>query len=69
MGVSKPNGGKPKMPDSEAKKRWIKENTTVLRIKLNHNTDDDILRYLETVDSMAGVVKKAIREYIKNHSV
>lgn len=55
------------MPDSEAKKRWMKENTTVIRVKLNHNTDAEIVEYIKNVDSVAGLIKKALREYIKNH--
>lgn len=35
------------MPDSEAKKAWIKANTTVLTLKLNHNTDADLLEALQ----------------------
>ena len=35
------------MPDSEAKKAWIKANTTVLTLKLNHNTDTDLLEALQ----------------------
>lgn len=35
------------MPDSEAKKEWMKQNTTFIGLKLNHNTDRDILDALE----------------------
>lgn len=35
------------MPDSEAKRRWISENTTMVTLKLNHRTDADILAALE----------------------
>lgn len=35
------------MPDSEAKKAWIKENTTFIGLKLNHNTDADLLEALQ----------------------
>ena len=35
------------MPDSEAKKKWIKENTVFIGLKLNKRTDADILGYLE----------------------
>ena len=55
------------MPDSEAKKRWMAENTTVIRVKLNHNTDKDIMEYIKGVASIAGLIKVAIREYMKNH--
>ena len=35
------------MPDSEAKRRWISENTTMITLKLNNRTDADILAALE----------------------
>lgn len=35
------------MADSEAKKEWIKANTTFIGLKLNHNTDSDILEALQ----------------------
>lgn len=33
--------------DSEAKRAWIKENTTFIGLKLNNRTDADILDALE----------------------
>lgn len=35
------------MPDSEAKKNWMKENTIHFTIRLNKKTDADILAALE----------------------
>ena len=35
------------MPESEAKKAWMKEHTTFVGLKLNHNTDFDILDALQ----------------------
>ena len=35
------------MPDSEAKKAWMKANTTFIGLKLNHNTDTDLLEALQ----------------------
>ena len=35
------------MADSEAKKEWIKANTTFIGLRLNHNTDSDILEALQ----------------------
>lgn len=40
-----PKGGN--MADSQAKKDWMKANTTVFTLKLNHNTDTDILEALQ----------------------
>lgn len=35
------------MPDHPSKIRWEKENVTQVSIKLNHNTDSDILEALQ----------------------
>ena len=35
------------MPDSEAKRQWTAQNTTFIGLKLNNNTDADILAALE----------------------
>ncbi len=35
------------MSDSTAKKEWMKLNTTIIGLKLNNNTDQDILQALE----------------------
>lgn len=50
------------MPDSEAKKRWIKEHTTTITVKFNHNTDKELLKKLKSVDSKAGYIKKLIEQ-------
>ena len=54
------------MPDSQAKKAWIKANTIQATVKLNRNTDTDIINYFGDKIS-AAVIKAALREYIKNH--
>nr|DAE43871.1 MAG TPA: hypothetical protein [Caudoviricetes sp.] len=35
------------MPDSEAKRQWMVQNTTFIGLKLNNKTDADILTALE----------------------
>ncbi len=54
------------MPDSEAKKRWMKENSTNVGVKFMHKSDADLLRYLEGKQKSA-VIKLALREYMENH--
>ena len=54
------------MPESEAKKAWMKANTVQATAKLNRNTDADIIDYFG--DKIpASVIKAALREYMKNH--
>lgn len=35
------------MADSQAKRDWVKANTTTFTLKLNHNTDADIIAALD----------------------
>ena len=49
------------MPDSEAKKIWDKENTTRIHLKLNNNTDADVIQQLRSVESIQGYIKSLIR--------
>lgn len=54
------------MPESEAKKTWMKQNTTVISVKFTHNTEQDLLDYLRR-GKPASILKAALREYIANH--
>lgn len=54
------------MPESKAKTRWMRENTTNLTIKFMHKSDADILAFLEG-KTKATVIKEAVREYMENH--
>ena len=49
---------------SEAKKRYDKQHTKQIALKLNKKTDADILARLGRVDNMQGYIKKLIREDI-----
>lgn len=49
------------MAESNARKQWTKEHTTGLYLKLNNNTDKDILGKLSTVKSKQGYIKELIR--------
>ena len=53
------------MPDSEAKKKWDSENTVVVTMKLNKNTDADIIQKLDSVGNKQGYIKQLIREDAK----
>lgn len=53
---------------TEAQKRarikYDKLNTTQVKLKLNNNTDDDILQKLENVPNKQGYIKNLIRQDI-----
>ena len=59
------NGGKPMASDSEAKKRWDKENISVFSVKLFRKTDQDIIEYFSKnvtkERSRYQIVKQALR--------
>ena len=53
------------MPDSEAKKTWMKVNTTFIGLKLNNKTDRDLIEKLKQQESMQGYIKDLIRQDIQ----
>lgn len=53
------------MPDSEAKKNWIKNNTFTFSIRLNRNTDAAIINFIENHPNRAGLIKQLLRDHIK----
>jgi len=46
---------------SDYKAIWDKNNTTQFKIKLNNNTDRDIIDWLDGLDNKQGTIKKLIR--------
>lgn len=61
------DGGR-KMPDSEAKREWIKKNSTLVTAKLMRKGDDDIIAYLEGKKNST-VIKKALRLLMETEGV
>ena len=47
---------------ARATKKYQKNNTRMITIRLNLNTDADIIRRLEEVDSKQGYIKELIRK-------
>ena len=57
-----------RMPDSEAKRRWAKENLLMIGFKLHRKNDADIITFLESKGTdKQKHMKQAIREYMANH--
>lgn len=54
------------MYESEAKRKWQKENTVFIGVKLQKSTDADILAFLQGKPNQT-TIKLALREYMKNH--
>ena len=57
------------MPETDARKKWARENTTMLQVRLNNNTDADILQQLNRADNKQGYVKELIRADIKEGKI
>lgn len=47
-----------------AKEKYDRLNTTQIKLKLNNNTDADILKKLENVPNKQGYIKNLIRQDI-----
>lgn len=45
---------------------YDKQHTTTILIKLNNNTDADLIQYLNDSGNKQGTIKAALREYMKN---
>lgn len=50
----------------DAQNKWAAAHTTRIVIKLNRNTDADLLEFLETAPSKQGAIKEALRAYIES---
>ena len=48
----------------KANAKYDKNNTKVISLKLNKNTDQDILDYLDSVDNTQGFIKQLLRQEI-----
>jgi hypothetical protein len=54
------------MPDSEAKKLWMKQNSRMYSIKVMRRTESDILEFLESQEKPISTIKEAIRFYMEH---
>lgn len=50
---------------ARATKKYEAENVVRISVKLNRNTDADILKALEESENKQGLIKESIRAYIK----
>ena len=50
---------------AKAKARYDAKTAEYFSLKLNKNTDKDIIEYLKTQESKQGFIKQAIRAYIE----
>ena len=57
-----------KVAESEAKKKWNRDNMLLIGLKLHRRNDDDIIEFLTQKDKeKQKYIKIAIREYMANH--
>lgn len=59
------------MPDSDAKRKWMEENSIVFSVKIMRRTEADLVEFFEKRmaqgERRGTIVKTALREYMKNH--
>ena len=55
------------MSNNAAHNAWDKQNTKMIHVKLNFNTDSDIIDQLEKQPSKMGYIKQLIRDDIQKH--
>jgi len=71
MGRHKKVGRKPLPPKQrhknqiESQQKWIKENTKIVNLRFNTETEKDLLNKLEEQENKAGYIKGLIRDDIK----
>ena len=46
----------------KANEKYLKANTKIVSLRLNYNTDKDIIKKLDEVDSKMGYIKELIRK-------
>lgn len=46
----------------KANEKYLKANTKIVSLRLNYNTDTDIIKKLDEVDSKMGYIKQLIRK-------
>lgn len=51
------------MPDSKAKKNYDARTAVYVSLKLNRNTDADLIEMLEAADNKQALIKEALRKY------
>lgn len=51
---------KSKFDQRKFNQEWDKKNTTQIKMKLNNNTDKELLEYLKTVPNKQGYIKRLI---------
>ena len=64
MPASAPKKGMTETGKYDRQNKWTMEHTTRIVMNLNHNTDADLLEYLNKVPSKQGTIKQALRDHI-----
>lgn len=61
------------MPDSTAKKEWMKNNSVMVSVKFMNKSDAALIEYLNAQKQCgkerSAVIKQAIKEYMERHPV
>lgn len=52
--------------ESEAHKRWMRENSKIYGVRIMKNSEPDLWEFLQGKEASA-IIKLALREYMENH--
>ncbi len=48
--------------------KYNQDRTTTVNVRLNYNTDADIIEFLQTVQNKQGLIKDLLRKYMTDNS-
>ena len=48
--------------------KYNQDRTTTVNVRLNYNTDADIIEFLQTVQKKQGLIKDLLRKYMTDNS-
>lgn len=52
---------------SEAKQKWMKDNSKMYGVRVMINTEKDLYDFLQAQKTPSAIFKIALREYMENH--
>lgn len=52
---------------SEAKQKWMKDNSKMYGVRVMINTEKDLYDFLQAQKTPSAIIKEAIREYMEKH--
>ena len=51
--------------DKQSEEKWKREHTTRIHLRLNNNTDKELIEFLNSTPNRQGLIKQLLNEYIE----